>query len=65
MWNSKEKMTKREYLKCNQEVYDKQGRHINPGNTTVVNSHFGTIPFIGVANHSTETGNVAVFYDWY
>lgn len=57
-------MTKREFMKYNQEVYDKQGKRINPGDIVVINNNFETTPFIGVADHFTESGNVAVLYDW-
>ena len=33
-------MTKKEYLKYNQEVYDKQGKRINPGDTVVINNPY-------------------------
>lgn len=57
-------MTKKEYLKYNQEVYDKQGKRINPGDTVVINNSYSADLCIGVADHFTENGNVAVLYDW-
>lgn len=57
-------MTKREYLKYNQEVYDRQGKRINPGDIVVINNHYGATPYIAVADHFTASGNVAVSYDW-
>lgn len=57
-------MTQREYLKYNQEMYDKQGKRINPGDIVVINNNYEADPYIGVADHFTEGGNVAVCYDW-
>ena len=56
-------MTKKEYMKYNQEMYDKQGKRINPGNIVVINDRYGREPHIGVADHFTDSGRVAVIYD--
>ena len=58
-------MTRKEFMKYNQEMYDKQGKRINPGDTVVINNNYESTPMIGVADHFTEGGNVAVLYDWY
>lgn len=52
-------------MKYNQEMYDKQGKRINPGNIVVINDHYGREPHIGVADHFTDSGRVAVIYDWW
>lgn len=57
-------MTKREYIKYNQDVKDCQGKPIIPGDTVVINNNYSATPFIGVVDHFTESGNVAVLYDW-
>ena len=58
-------MTKKEYLKYNQEMFDKQGKRINPGDIVVINNHYGSDPYIGIVDHFTDSGRVAVLYDWY
>lgn len=58
-------MTKREYLKYNNpNAFDKLGKLIKPGDTVVVNNHYGTSPYIGVVDHFTQGGKLAVCYDW-
>ncbi len=58
-------MTQREYLKYNNpEAFDKQGKPIKPGDTVVINNHYGASPYIGVVDHFTQSGNLAVCYDW-
>lgn len=57
-------MTRREYMKYHQEMKDCKGNTIIPGDTVVINNHYGSTPHIGVADHFTENGNVAVSYDW-
>lgn len=65
MWNSKERMTKKEYLKYNNpEAFDAQSKHVKPGDTVVINNNYLSIPLIGVVDHYTETGNLAICYDW-
>lgn len=65
MWNSKKRMTKREYLKYNNpEAFDIQGKYVKPGDTVVVNNNYYSTPLIGVVDHYTETGNLAVCYNW-
>lgn len=51
-------------MKYNQEVCDKQGKRINPGDIVVINNNYTATPYIGVADHFTASGNVAVLYDW-
>lgn len=58
-------MTKKEYMKYNQEMYDKQGKRINPGDIVVINNHYGSDPYIGIADHFTDSGRVAVLHDWW
>lgn len=58
-------MTEREYLKYNNpSAFDKLGKSIKPGDTVVVNNHYGTSPYIGVVDHFTRSGKLAVCYDW-
>lgn len=58
-------MTKREYLKYNNpEAFDLQGKPIKPGDTVVINNNYTRTPHIGVVDHFTESGNLAVIYDW-
>lgn len=57
-------MTRKEFMKYNQEVCDKQGKRINPGDIVVINNNYEATPFIGVVDHFTESGNLAVLYDW-
>lgn len=58
-------MTEREYLKYNNpSAFDKLGKPIKPGDTVVVNNHYGTSPYIGVVDHFTRSGKLAVCYDW-
>ena len=58
-------MTKREYLKYNNpEAFDKRGKHVKPGDTVVINNPYGAALYIGVVDHYTESGNLAVSYDW-
>lgn len=61
MWNSKERMTKKEYLKYNNpEAFDLLGNLIKPGDTVVINNNNDSIPRIGVVNHFTECGQLAI-----
>lgn len=56
-------MSKKEYLKYNNPLaYDMQGKRIFPKDTVVINNHYGRSPIIGVVDHFTESGNVAVTY---
>lgn len=58
-------MTEREYLKYNNpSAFDKLGKPIKPGDTVVINNHYGASPYIGVVDHFTQSGNLAVCYDW-
>lgn len=56
-------MNKREYLKYNQEKYDKLGKRIDIGDTVIINSHHWTTPCIGQVTHFVESGRVAIKYD--
>lgn len=58
-------MTEREYLKYNNpSAFDKLGKSIKPGDTVVVNNHYGTSPYICVVDHFTRSGRLAVCHDW-
>lgn len=58
-------MTKKEYLKYNNpEAFDKQGKPIKPGDIVVINNHYGASPYIGVVDHFTQSGTLAVLYGW-
>lgn len=58
-------MTKEEYFKYNNpEAFDMQGKPIKPGDTVVINNHCGVSPYIGVIDHFTQNGRLAVSYDW-
>lgn len=64
MYNSKERMTKKEYLKYNNpEAFDIQGKHVKPGDTVVVNNNYCSTPRLGVVAHYTENGNLAICYN--
>lgn len=63
--NNNTKMTEKEYLKYNNpSVFDKLGKPIRPGDTVVINNHYGTSPCIGVVDHFTQNGRLAILYDW-
>ena len=65
MWNSKRRMTEREYLKYNNSnAFDKLGKPIKPGDTVVINNHYGAAPYVGIVDHFTQSGKLAVHYDW-
>lgn len=54
-------MTKNEFLKYNNpEAYDMQGKPIKPGDTVVINNHYGASPIIGIVSHFTQSGTLAV-----
>lgn len=58
-------MTKKEYLKYNNpETFDMRGKSIKPGDTVVINNHYGASPYIGVVDHFTQSGTLAILYDW-
>lgn len=57
-------MTKKEFLKYNQEMYDNTGNRINIGDTVVINNHYGDTPLIGKVDHFIENRKVAVVYNW-
>ena len=58
-------MTKKDYLKYNNpEAYDMQGKPIKPGDTVVINNHYGSAPYVGVVDHFTQSGQLAIIYDW-
>ena len=58
-------MTRKEYLKYNNpDAFDMQGKPIKPGDTVVINSYYGTTPYIGIVDHFTEGGKLAVIYDY-
>ena len=58
-------MTRREYLKYNNpEAFDIQGKPVKPGDTVVINNHYGSAPYIGIVDHFTESGNLAITYDY-
>lgn len=58
-------MTKKEYQKYNNpEAYDMQGKPIKPGDTVVINNHYGSAPYVGVVSHFTQSGQLAIIYDW-
>lgn len=57
-------MTKKEYLKYNNfEAFDLQGKPIKPGDTVVIHNHYGSAPHIGVVDHFTPTGKLAIIYN--
>lgn len=65
MWNSKIRMTEREYLKYNNpNAFDKLGKPVKPGDTVVINNHYGAAPYVGVVDHFTQSGSLAICYDW-
>ena len=57
-------MTKKEFLKYNQEMYDNTGNRINIGDTVVINNHYGDTPLIGKVDHFIGNRKVAVVYNW-
>jgi hypothetical protein len=58
-------MTKREYLKYSQEMYDMQNQRIYPGDTVVINNNYGPQPYIGTVTHFVESGRVAIESPYY
>lgn len=63
--NSGTKMTKREYLKYNNpEAFDMLGKPVKVGDTVVINNNYYATPIVGVVDHFTESGNIAVMYDY-
>lgn len=64
MWNSKERMTRREYIKYHTEAKDMLGKDLKPGDTVVVNNNYRRTPIIGTLKHSTEQGKYAIEYVW-
>lgn len=63
--NSGTKMTKREYLKYNNpEAFDMLGKPVKVGDTVVINNNYYATPIVGVVDHFTESGNIAVIYDY-
>lgn len=59
-------MTQREYLRThNPEAFDIQGKPIKLGDTVVINNNYGSAPYIGIVDHFTECGNLAVRYSWH
>lgn len=58
-------MTKKEYLKYNNPTaYDKLGKHVKPGDTVVFNNHYEASPNVGVVNHYTPNGRLAILFDY-
>lgn len=58
-------MTQREFLKYNNpDAFDMQGKPIKPGDTVVINNHYGASPTIGIVDHFTQCGQLAVCYNW-
>lgn len=58
-------MTKKEYLKYNNPTaYDKLGKHVKPGDTVVFNNHYEASPNVGVVNHYTPNGKLAISFDY-
>lgn len=56
-------MNKREYLKYNNpEAYDLLGNPIKPKDIVIINAQYGTVPIIGMVDHFTETGGLAIKY---
>lgn len=63
--NSGTKMTKREYLKYNNpEAFDMLGKPVKVGDTVVINNNYYATPIVSVVDHFTESGNIAVIYDY-
>lgn len=58
-------MTRKEYLKYNNpEAFDMQGNLVKPGDTVVINSNYYSYPLIGIVDHFTRSGLLAIIYDW-
>ena len=59
-------MTRREYIKYNSNfpMLDVQHKQVNIGDTVVINNHYGASPYIGVVDHFTESGKLAIQYNW-
>lgn len=58
-------MSKREYLKYNQTLYDYNGKLIKIGAKVVINNNYGSKPMIGIVSHFTETVKVAIKVRYY
>lgn len=57
-------MNKKEYLKYNNPfAFDKLGKSVKPGDTVVINNHYGTGPYIGIVSHYTQSGLLAIIYE--
>ena len=58
-------MTKKEYQKYNNpKAFDMQGKPVKPGDTVVINSYYGSAPYISIVDHFTESGNLVITYDY-
>ena len=58
-------MTLKEYLKYNNpNAFDMQGKLIKLGDTVVINNNYYANPLIGVVDHFTQNGRLAILYDW-
>lgn len=58
-------MTKKEYLKYNNpEAFDIQGKPIESGDTVVINNYYGAFPYIGIVDHFTQSGLLAICYNY-
>lgn len=57
-------MNRKEYMKYHQEMKYYTGKPIIPGDVVVINNNDRAFPYIGVVDHFTERGNVAILYNW-
>lgn len=58
-------LTRKEYLKYNNPyAFDVQHKLVKPGDTVVINDNYRSTPIIGIVDHYTQTGNLAIQYEW-
>lgn len=53
-------MTKKEYLKYHQVMYDMYKKLLKPGDTVVMNDSYSSTPRVGKVDHFTASGKVAI-----
>lgn len=64
-------LSRKEYLKYHQELYDMRKKLIGIGDTVIINNHYNRAPIIGKVSHFTSNSKIAVKIqnryrkDWY
>lgn len=58
-------MTRKEYSKYNNPyAFDMRDKLVKPGDTVVINGNYYATPKIGVVDHYTESGKLAIVYNY-